>query len=205
MNNVKLSLDALLDQNLHDLVNCTASRYYGAYGKGRPNSIMITQEDLALEGYVGIATAYESFDPSRGFSDNEKQSFRTHIYPYMRNAMLTYCRKFGHSLSISEKSAREDLNTIINIGVIHIDQCNEDEEFDIPIGSGVQASRDIDEYFLIGFTDFECLLVKDHILDGYSLQELSDRHQISKSRAGEIIRGLMDRMRIRAEYYIDND
>jgi DNA-directed RNA polymerase specialized sigma subunit len=166
---------------------------------------MISQEDLALEGYVGATIAYGSFDPSLGHTDDVVQSFRTHAFPYIKSAMLTYCRKFGHALSISEKAARDDLGSIIGIGVVHIDQFDDDEEFDIPVGSGVEISQDVDEYFLAGFTELERNLVKDHMIDGYSLQELSNRHSVSKSRAGEIIRKLTERMKTRAENYVKDD
>ncbi len=201
----KPSLDALLDQNLHDMVNCVASQFYGAYGKRNIHSVMISQEDLALEGYVGVTIAYRSFNTGLGHTNDVIQSFRTHAFPYIKNAMLTYCRKFGHSLSISEKAERDDLGSIIRIGVVHIDQFDDDKEFDIPVGSGVEISQDVDEYFLAGFTKFERDLVKDHMIDGYSLQELSNRHSISKSRAGEIIRKLTDRMKTRAENYVKDN
>ena len=201
----KPSLDTLLDQDLNNLINCTASVFFGKFGKHNPNSAMITQEDLAQQGFFGVMTAYASFDLSLGYDDNVIPWFRSHAYPYIKNAMLTYCRKFSHSLSISEKAARDDWRSMINIGVVHIDQFNDDEEFDVPVGSGVEVSQDVDEYFLAGFTQLERELVKDHMIEGYSLQELADRHRISKSRAGEIIRGLTDRMRVRAENYEQND
>lgn len=202
----KPPLETLLDHNLHNLVNCTASQFYGVYRKASAHSAMVTQEDLALEGFVGATLAYESFDPSRGYTDDMVRSFRTHAFPYIKNAMLTYCRKFGHSLSISEKAAREEYGDLIGIGVIHIDQFDDDEEFDIPVGSGIDhCSQDVEDYFLAGFSQLERDLVKGHIIDGYSLQELSDTHRISKSRAGEIIRGLTDRMKQRAENYVKDD
>lgn len=200
----KPALDVLLDHQLHNLVQCTASQFYGVYGRRAAHSVMITQEDLATEGYIGLTVAYESFDPNLGATDNVAQSFRTYAYPYIKNAMLTYCRKFGHSLSISEKSARYDFREMIDIGVVHIDQLDDDEEFDIPVGSGVEPSHDdIEDYFFTGFTDFERNLVRDHIIEGCSLQEVSDRHGLSKSRAGEILRSLTDRMRVRAEEYVN--
>ena len=206
----KPSLDALHDQDLHDLINATAYNFYAAYSKHSSCSAMISQEDLALEGYVGITTAYVSFDPNFGYINNvAKVSFRTYAYPYMKNAMLTYCRKFSHSLSISEKSAREDWNDICNIGIIHIDDhqgSGDNHTFDIPIGSGVDIlEQDIDGYFLVGFTEFECNLVKDYLINGYSLTEVSSRNQISKSRASEIIRGLKERMQERAKRYVEDD
>lgn len=197
----KTPLEVLFDKNLQDLINAMASTFY----RGKSHSAMISQEDLANEGCLGATIAYESFDVSLGRTNNVAQSFRTHAYPYIKNAMLTYCRKFGHSLSISEKAARDELGLLINIGVVHIDQFGDDEEFDIPVGSGVNVSQDVDEYFLVGFSEFERILIKDNIIDGYSLKDLSDRYHISKSRAGEIIRGLTERMKIRAEDYVKND
>lgn len=210
----KPSLDALLDQDLHDLINATAYNFYTVYGKHNSCSVMISQEDLALEGYVGIATAYASFDPNFGYANNPaKASFRTYAYPYMKNAMLTYCRKFGHQLSISEKSARDDIDLLRAIHIFHIDNNDADERlhndyttFDIPTGSGVDIlGQDVDDYFLVGFTEFERNLVKDHLINGYSLSEVSGRHQISKSRASEIIRGLKERMTERAKRYVEDN
>lgn len=200
----KPPLDVLLDHQLHNLVQSTATHFYNVFGR-RSHSVMISQEDLALEGYVGVTLAYESFDPNMGYTQNIPQSFRTHAFLYIKNAMLTYCRRFSHSLSISEKAARYDAKGLINIGVIHIDQLDDDEEFDIPVGSGVETSNDIDDYFLVGFTDFERGLVKDHIIHGYSLQEVSTRYGLSKSRAREVIRVLTERMRERAEKYDKSD
>ena len=200
----KPALDVLLNQNVHDLINCMAANFYRTYSRRNSHSPMISQEDLSLEGYVGMTIAYESFDPSLGHTDNVNTSFRTYIYPYVKNAMSTYCRKFSHSLTISEKSARDDMHSLLNIGIVHIDQFDDNEKFDIPIGSGVQTSEDMNEYFLAGFSQFERELVKDHMIDGYSLQEISHRHQISKSRAGEIIRDLTERLKQKAENY-END
>jgi len=197
----KPALDVLLNDKLHSLVQATASRFYNTYGKRAVHSVMITQEDLALEGYTGVMVAYASFNPNLGHTSDMAQSFRTHCFPYMKNAMLTYCRKFGHSLSISEKDARSEFKNIINIGVVHIDQLNEDEEFDLPVGSGVEVSRDVDEYLLAGFSEFERKLIRDNIIEGYSLQEIAGRYSLSKSRAGEILRKLTRRMRKRAENY----
>jgi len=150
----KPSLDILLDQNLNNLINCTASQFFGKFGKYNPNSVMITQEDLAQQGFFGAMTAYESFDPSLGYDDNIIPWFRSYAYPYIKNAMLTYCRKFSHSLSISEKAARDDWGSMINIGVVHIDQFNDDEEFDVPIG-------DVSNLFLLIINDdIKCLGVR---------------------------------------------
>jgi len=202
----KPALDVLLDESLHTLIQCTASRFYSTYGKKSKHGVMIDQQDLASEGYAAIVVAYQSFNPDLGYTDNAVQSFRTHAFPYIKNAMLTYCRKFGHSLSISEKAARDEFQDIISIGVVHMDQLDEDEGFDVPVGSGMDSSQeDVEDFFMAGFSDFERSLVRDHVIDGYSLQEVSDRHNLSKSRAGEILRGLTERMKARAEKYVEND
>lgn len=200
----KPPLDTLLDHDLHNLIQCMASRFCSKYRKHSLHSVMITQEDLALEGYLGVTIAYESFDANMGFTDNIAQSFRTHAYPYIQNAMSTYCRKFIHTLSISEKAARSELPSMTDINIVHIDQL-EDINFDIPIGSGMNVSYDIDEYFFKGFNHFECSLVKDHILEGYSLRETSQRHGLSKSRTREIISNLIQRMKARAELYVQDN
>ncbi|KKK40273.1 hypothetical protein LCGC14_3103670, partial [marine sediment metagenome] len=38
-------------------------------------------------------------------------------------------------------------HALINIGVVYIDQFDDNEKFDVPVGSGIQVSEDIDEYF----------------------------------------------------------
>lgn len=207
----KPSLDALLNQDLHDLINATACRFFAVYGR-RSHSSMISQEDLAQQGFFGAMTAYESFDLSKGYDNNLIPWFRSHAYPYIKHAMLTYCRRFSHSLSISEKAARIDWGKVSSVGVLHIDQIHWGEgrdgkdQFDIPTSSGIDSlEQDIDDYFFAGFSQLERNLVRDHLIDGYSLQEVSKRHQLSKSRASEIIRGLKDRMRVRAEEYVKDD
>jgi len=212
----KPSLDALLDQNLHDLINATAFRFYAVYNK-RGRAAMISQEDLAQQGFYGAMTAYQSFNMSVGYDNNIIPWFRSHAYPYIKNAMLTYCRKFSHPLSISEKAAREDWGALANVGIVYLDDVRDsgnvndptgsrDPMMEAPMGSGIdETAQDVDDYFLAGFSQLERDLVKDHLIDGFSLQEVSKRHQISKSRASEIIRGLKDRMRVRAEAYVKDD
>lgn len=201
----KPALEVLLDDNLHNLIQCTAYNFRRVYHKCSSHSVMVTQEDLTLEGYAAVTVAYQSFDPNLGHTTDVAQSFRTHVYPYVRAAMQTYCRKFGHSLSISEKAARDDFGDILSIGIIHMDQLDEDTEFDIPIGSGVKISEDVDEYFMRGFSELERALIRDYMIDDYSLEEVSQRHGLSKSRAREIIHGLRERMKVRAKDYVENN
>lgn len=196
----KPALEVLLDTDLQDLIECLASNYYRNYGR-RAHSSMITQEDLAREGFVAVVAAYRSFNPGLA-SNNLHRSFRTFVFPYINNAMNTYCRRFAHTLSISEKAARFGFQDMININVIHMDQLDEDSEFDVPVGSGIETSHDIDEYFFAGFSDFERTLAKERFLDGYTLLEVANRNGLSKSRAGEILRGLTERIKIKAENYV---
>jgi RNA polymerase sigma factor (sigma-70 family) len=200
----KPTLDVLLDHNLHDLVQSMASKFNKSYGKRGIYSTMITHEDLATEGYVGVTVAYPSFNPDLGASDNVAQSFRTYAYPYIKSAMQTYCKKFSHALSISEKAARLHFQDITEIGTIYIDQLEENEEFDIPVASGIKFDSDIEDYLFIGFTNFERELMRDHIICDYSLQEVARRHGLSKSRVGEIVRDLTQRMKGRAEKYVQD-
>lgn len=203
----KPSLNQLTTQDLFDMINALASRYYGTYGRKNKNSSMISIEDLAAQGSLAATTAYSSFNPALATNPDLITAFRTHAYPYIKNAMLTYCKKFSHPLSISEKSARDEWGNVTSIGIIHIDQTYADsedgqEQFDIPVGSGVEVlGYDAEEYFFAGFSDFERSLIKGYILDEYSLQELANQHKLSKSRVGEIIRNLTDRMKCRAECY----
>ncbi len=210
----KPSLDTLLDKNLHNLINATAYKYYAKYTRSnRDTSIMVTQEDLALEGYLAVTKAYESFNATRGFTDDYMISFRTYVHPYITNAMRTYCCRFSHTLSISERAAREDFEAISSIGVIHIDKKDHvthgyqgQYDFDIPVGSGVDVSQiDMEDYLLQGLSPMERNLVKDHILDGYTLRTIAKRYNIAPSRAGQIIKGLKDRIKEKVERYVKDD
>jgi len=161
---------------------------------------------------MGATIAYQSFDLTLCHTNNVVKSFRTHAFPYIKNAILTYCQRFSHQLSISQKCARDDWETLINIGVIHIDHqyklnsdSGHDAQFDIPMGSGVDfIQQDIEDYFLSGFSELERNLVKDYIIDGYSFQELSNRHGICKTKARKMIIRLTERMKERATDY-END
>jgi len=194
----KLPLETLLDNDLQNMINCLATNFRLKYAKSC-NSHMITQQDLVSEGMLATVTAYMSFDPTRGVL------FRTYSYPYIRYAMQTYCRKFSHPLSISEKYARENFGSIMNIDIVYIDQLDEDTEFDIPIGSGINTLSDIDDGYMMGFTDFERNILKDHIFNQLSLQVLSQKYGLSKTRMGVIVNQLKDRIKERIQYYEQNN
>jgi DNA-directed RNA polymerase specialized sigma subunit len=163
---------------------------------------MITQEDLALEGYVGITVAYKSFNPNLGNKNDLIKSFRTHAYRYITNMMMTYCRKFSHVLSISERSAREEIGVVNDIGIVRIDHETNGVEFDIPVGSGVELNSDMEEYFFVGFSELERDLVRGHVIDGHTITKLSKDCDMTKSQVSKIIKSVMERMRGRAENYV---
>ena len=202
MDNVaeKPSLEELLDQDLKDMINAMAAKYMAPFAS-KPHGSMISHADVVSEGMIGVMRAYNAFDPNGG------AAFKTFAFTPIRNAMLAYCRKFSHTLTISEKAARDDMGTLNGIGVVHIDQLNVDEgeTFDIPVGSGVEVQNDAEEFFFRGFTDFEAQLARDHLVEGYSLQEIAMRHDMSKTRAREIIQELKVRMQSRADRYVKND
>lgn len=188
----KPELDSLLDKNLDNLIQGLAHKYFWRHGKNQSTSI-VSQKDLVSEGYLGAIVAYESFDTAF----NTK--FSTHAYPYIVNAMSAYCRKFGHPLSISEKSARTDLEALSGIKTTHIDQL---EEFDVP-SSGMELPPEIDKELLLGLSQLESDLLLDHVVMGYSLAELGQIYKMSKSRAGEMIRSSKQRIRERIKNYED--
>jgi len=193
----KESLTELLDDNLNDMVASLATTYYNMY-KYSDRGSLIEQEDLEGEGFIAVAIAHESFDPSRG-------KFRTWAFPYVNKAMTNFCLKFRHPLSISEKAARRDIPTIMDIGIMHLNWPDEDgNDFDIPVASGVDSSNETIEYFFHGFNKFEQKLLKENILDGDSLQEVALRHNLSKSQVRTIIIRLKDRMKLRVREYVEN-
>ena len=203
----KPSLDSLFTQQLHDLVNAIANRHYYQYGR-RGNSPLISQEDLAQEGMVAVAVAYKSFNPSLGYTTDDKKSFRTHAWRYITSAMRTHCVRYGHPLSISEKAARRELDVISSIHVVRIDSVGTNDnqhKFDIPVCSGVEVGLDANDYLMIGFSQMERDMLTDHILNNYSLAEVGSKHGMSKSRASEIIIDLTARMKPRAEEYVKDD
>ncbi len=194
----KLPLETLLDDNLQDMIRCIAMGFRRKYARTH-NHYMITDQDLISEGTLATVTAYKSFDPTRGIL------FRTYAYPYIRYAMQTYCRKFSHPLSISEKCARDDFGSIMNIPVIHIDQLDEDTEFDIPMGSGLNLPQELDVLYMTGFTDFERATFVDYVFNQLSLQELSHKYGRSKTRMGVIMNQLKDRIKTKVQYHEQND
>ena len=189
----KPSLESLLeDASFKQTVRNLAYGFYRPYGY----CPMVTMEDLINEGNLAASLAYGNFDISRGCT------FKTHAFPYMRYAMNTYCRRYSHVLSISEKETRSRMDDLREIGVMRIDQYNQDDEdhdFDIPQTSGMDMGFDFDEYYFAGFSHFEKALAIDYFIEEVSLQELSARHGVSKSRAGSIIQELKHRMKSRVQ------
>lgn len=188
----KPALSTLLeDPNFIQTVKNLAYGFYSKYGYNP----MISMEDLENEGMLAASVAYNSFNLAY------ECTFKTHAYQYMRHAMNTYCRKFCHVLSISEKDTRNHLDEMLGVGILRIDQKQDSEtdEFDIPVGSGVESYYDIDEFFFTGFSLFERSLATDHLINDMSLQQLSRKYGVSKSRVGSIINGLKARMRTRIE------
>lgn len=185
----KPTLEQLLDDtSFNNTVRNLAYSFYGKFG----SNPMVSMEDLINEGLLAAATAYTSFDHTRGYL------FKTHAFPYVKHAMQTYCRKFCHVLSISEKESRNHLDEMLGVGILRIDQKhdNESSDFDIPIGSGVDIST-VDEYFFIGFSAFEKRLAQDYFLNDLSTRELAVKYGVSRSRVGSIVQDLTRRMRER--------
>ena len=184
--------ELLLDKDLHNMIKALAYRACMHYKNYNTNS-MINQHDLYNEGVLGATVAYSSYNPSK-FT-----SFKSWAYPYIKNAIRTYCVKFGHPLSISEHAARDSLPEIRNIGIVYIDQpFDNDMEFDIPIGSGTSMTDDLSDSWLRGFSNLEQQLVKDHYIHDLSLQAISYKYKISKSNIKRIIDQLTDRIKERA-------
>lgn len=180
----------------------TAQNLANHYARIYRNNAMIDPADLLSEALLAATTAYISFDVTRGVT------FKTHAFPYMKHAVQTYCNKFCHILTISEKAARDNLGAMTDIGILRIDQhpAGEDGgEFDIPVGSGLDLHYDIEEFFFAGFSELEKNLVRDYLVNDLSIRELSAKYNISKSRIGSIISGLTHRMQERARNYAEND
>ncbi len=199
------SIEELFDENLNDMTRAMAANYFRSYGK-YASSAMITFDDLVNEGELAAVVAYQSFDQTLGVASNAAASFRTHAYPYINAAIRTYCRKFAHVLSISERDTRDHLDLIHDIGVVHIDahshKVKEADRFDIPIGSGVEVTHEISKNMFVGLSTLETKLIKGHILEGYSLKILASECGLSKSRVGQIIRRAKSKMKERIQDYV---
>lgn len=200
----KLPLQTLVSEDsfqktLMNLVNHYSTRYISRESNG-----VIDSSDLFNEAILGAATAYRTYDPNRGVL------FKTYAYPYMKHLIESHCKRYCHSLTISEKASRDNLCDMTDVGLIYIDQLIDNEQysendFDIPVGSGVEYSDDVNEYFFMGFSNFEKQIARDHMINNYSLAELAIKYSISKSRAGSIIKGLIERMKDRARRYVDEN
>ena len=191
------------------------------YAKAFWNSPMIEMADLLSEALLAATTAYASFDVTRHEYGDVNKLFRIFAYPYMRHAVQTYCNKFCHSLTISEKAARFDLKSMTDIGILRLDHTPENDPdsddressgrdgavmLGIPdSASGVNAQLDIDEFFFAGFTQTERELAREFMLNDRSIRELAERYDISKSRIGSILNDLKSRMQERARKYVEED
>jgi RNA polymerase sigma factor (sigma-70 family) len=192
--------DVILDTNFQNLLRNMARKFTMRYAKFGANA-MIDVEDLVNEGMLAAATAYTSFDHKRGVL------FHTHAYLYVQHAMDAYCRKFSHVLTISEKESRDHLGELNNLGVLRIDQeSSQGNDFDIPNSSGMESSQcDVEDYFFAGFSTFEKNLARDNMVNGLSISELASKYNVSRSRVGVILQDLKDRMKDRAQRYVEED
>lgn len=193
----KLSLEELvLNQDFQNLLKRTARRYAYKYSKFSGSS-SLEVDDLISEGFIAANTAYNSYDPKFG------ATFVTYAYPYIRHAMDSYCRRYCHVLTISEKESRDYLGDLINRSVLRIDQddSSDGNEFDIPASSGLEVEFDVDDYFFAGFSSFEKELARSNMIEGKTINELAVKYNISRSRIGVIIKELKDRMKEKAEEY----
>lgn len=190
------------------------------FAKAFWNSPMIEMADLLSEALLAATTAYTSFDMARHEYGDVNKLFRIFAYPYMKHAVQTYCNKFCHSLTISEKAARFDLKSMTEIGILRLDQVREGTGQDnngdaevceylnhdgLAVGSGVETHIDIDEFFFAGFTQTEKELAREFMLNDLSIRELAVKYDISKSRIGSILNDLRDRMQERARKYVEED
>ena len=157
---------------------------------------VVSRQDLVSEGITAACAAYKNFDPSKG-------SWCSYTYMYVLNAMQTYCKKFCHPLSISERESREHLADMTGIGVVRIDRSNPeygDKQFDIPVGSGVEVGEyEVDEFYFRGFAPLEVTIFKEHVLQDKTLQEVALKYNLSKSSVYTTIDKLSKRMRERVE------
>lgn len=156
-----------------------------------------TTEDLISEGVLAAIKTYPNFDPSRG-------DWCGYTYMYVLHAMQVFCKKNSHQLSISEREARDHLGELACIGVVRIDRPiqsdGNDLHFDIPVGSGVDASQvDLDSFYFNGFSDLEVSMFKEHIIEDRTLQEIALKYGISRSTVFVTIDKMSKRIRERVE------
>lgn len=197
----KPSLESLLDnKDFKDMLNAvayTALRSSYRFSQSHP---IISKQDLVSEGIAAACSAYRNFDPAKG-------AWCSYVYMYIKNAMQTFCKKFCHSLSISEKESREYLGDMTKIGVTRIDAPLSDDQQSSdyllpPSASGVDIhADDLDEFYLRGFQPIEITMFKEHLLEDRTLQDIANRHGVTKSTVNTTINMMYARIKERIEYY----
>jgi RNA polymerase sigma factor (sigma-70 family) len=199
----KPSLESLLsDKNFVNMVDTLSFKTLRSSYRFNEDHPIVSQQDLVSEGITAAISAYKNFDPAKG-------AWTSYTYMYVLNAMQTFCKKNCHQLSISEKESRNHLGDMTRIGVVRIDRksgSDDDQSFDIPVGSGVELGQhEFEEFYFRGFAPLEVAMFKEHILEDRTLQEIANKYGVSKSNVYMTIDKLTQRMRERVEYYEQND
>lgn len=196
----KPRLEDLLDDKskIMEQIRAMSYNFYKNYGCNTARGIY-SKEDLEREGILAVTRVYQKYDPSRG------AEFMTYAYPYIRNAMLSCCRRNSHALSISQRDSRKDMSTLNDINAISIEAQEENGVvFDIPVGSGYDYANETVEHYFRGFSDLEQNILQDHLLNDLTLREISDKYNIKKCTARNIIVNGKDRIREMVLYEDDN-
>jgi len=197
----KPTLESLLElKDFKSMLNALSYKALRSSYRFHTSHPLVSKADLLSEGITAACSAYKNYDPSKG-------AWCSYTYMYVQNAMQTYCKKFCHSLSITEKDSRDNLADLTSIGVLHIDQQLEDgAKFDLPVGSGIEVGEnEIDEFYFRGFSSFETSLLKEHILEEKTLQEIAIKYKMSKSSVYTVVARLLERMKERIDYYESQD
>lgn len=187
----KPSLEVLLsDEQFINLVNATVQKYAKTNMPSQKNG-MIDSSELFSEAMLAITKSYNTFDPTYGIK------FTTYAYNPMRNAILAYCRKFSHVLSIPEKESRTRLGELKNIPVVRLD----DSPLDVPCESG-QNTRDAKlgcDHILNGFNDFEKSVIVDRLVYEMPYSKIAEKNDICTKLARNKFIDLFRIIKSRAE------
>ena len=204
MNQTKADKPALesliLDDEFQNTLKNLANHFIGRYSKFSTNGAMINRHDLISEGIASATTVYSEFDPSKGVL------FKTFAYPYCKHAMDSYCRRFSHPLTISEKASRRDLPTLHDVGILRIDQqiYSEEGEFDIPGSSGIESSVEVYEFAFKGLSPIHKKIAFDRFVNDMTIDEIARRYEIPSSTVFTILKKSKQKIQNRMENYEQN-
>ena len=192
----KPSLESLLaNKSFKSMLEAMSFRVIGTFCGGK-SQYMISRKDLIGEAITAACAVYDRFNPALA-------GWNTFTYLYALNAMQTYCKKYNHPFSISEKDARDDFTYLNSIAVMRLDQISQDGDeyqFDIPAASGMAITeQEIEETYFKGMSEPDVTMLKAYIFGKETMYSIGQRYNMSKSKVYNIIHRALNRIKEKLE------